>query len=75
MSSQVCDKALVVGRPHRSLARTIEAAVVSAVDRLLLWRERARTRRLLGTLDDRMLHDIGIDRGAAEREETTPFWR
>ena len=75
MSSQIYAKTLVVQDPHRSLSHIIEAAAVTAVDRLLEWHERARSRRLLGTLDERMLHDIGIDRATAEHEEATPFWR
>ena len=75
MSSHSLAKSMVVGRPARSLVQTLEAAVIRAVDRVLDWRERSQSRHLLGTLDDRMLHDIGIDRATAEREETTPFWR
>jgi uncharacterized protein YjiS (DUF1127 family) len=37
--------------------------------------ERARSRRVLRLMDDRMLRDIGIDRGAAQYESDKPFWR
>jgi uncharacterized protein YjiS (DUF1127 family) len=37
--------------------------------------ERARGRRTLRLLDDRMLRDIGIDRGTAAYEGDKPFWR
>lgn len=37
--------------------------------------ERARGRRTLRLLDDRMLRDIGLDRGAAQYESDKPFWR
>jgi uncharacterized protein YjiS (DUF1127 family) len=74
MYSEIYGKAVVLGQ-RRSLSRTLEAAVIRAVDRLLLWNEHARTRRLLGGLDDHMLHDIGIDRATAEREAAAPFWR
>jgi uncharacterized protein YjiS (DUF1127 family) len=47
----------------------------AALDRLLGWRERARQRRALLALDDRMLKDIGITRADAEREASRPFWR
>lgn len=40
-----------------------------------LWRERARQRRALAQLDDRLLRDIGIDRTAAMEEVDKPFWR
>jgi uncharacterized protein YjiS (DUF1127 family) len=37
--------------------------------------ERARSRRVLRLMDDRMLRDIGIDRGTAQYESDKPFWR
>lgn len=58
-----------------SLLRRLDRAVGAAFDRLLLWHERARGRRMLRGLDDYMLHDLGIDRSVAEREASTPFWR
>jgi uncharacterized protein YjiS (DUF1127 family) len=36
---------------------------------------RARERRALADLDDRMLHDIGITRVEAIREAEKPFWK
>jgi uncharacterized protein YjiS (DUF1127 family) len=33
-----------------------------------------RTRRLLTEMDDRMLADIGIDRGQAHMEARRPMW-
>jgi uncharacterized protein YjiS (DUF1127 family) len=44
-------------------------------DRLMIWIERARSRHILGGLDDRMLRDIGADRGAIQAELQKPFWR
>lgn len=40
-----------------------------------VWLVRARTRRALAELDDRILRDIGISRWEAEREAYKPFWR
>lgn len=40
-----------------------------------LWRERARQRRQLATLDERALRDIGITRLDQRRECAKPFWR
>ena len=40
-----------------------------------VWRERARQRQTLATLNDRMLADIGIDRVAANPEASKPYWR
>jgi uncharacterized protein YjiS (DUF1127 family) len=48
--------------------------VAIAALRLLRWRELARQRRALLTLDDRMLKDIGITRVDAEYEAGRPFW-
>ncbi len=42
---------------------------------LLRWHERARQRRALSALDDRMLEDIRVSRADAEREANKPFWR
>jgi len=53
----------------------LRTAAGRAVDQLLVWTERARSRRSLLALDDRMLHDIGIDRATAEHEAAMPFWR
>ncbi|MGE0651397.1 MAG: DUF1127 domain-containing protein [Alphaproteobacteria bacterium] len=36
---------------------------------------RSAERRLLMTLDDRALQDIGLSRCDAEREYDKPFWR
>lgn len=40
-------------------------------DTLALWHFRARTRRELAQLEDRILKDAGIDRSEANK----PFWR
>lgn len=42
---------------------------------LYVWRERSTGRRQLLTLDDRMLKDIGTNRGEASREASKPFWK
>ena len=39
------------------------------------WRRRARDRAELARLDDRMLKDIGLNRGDAEFLSNKPFWR
>jgi uncharacterized protein YjiS (DUF1127 family) len=44
------------------------------IDQIFLWQERARSRRALGALDDRMLHDVGIDRATAHSEAARSFW-
>jgi len=42
---------------------------------LALWRERARARRELATLDLRMLRDLGLSPSQVEFEANQPFWR
>lgn len=51
------------------------STLLRALDRLLLWHDRIKGRRVLASLDDRMLRDIGIDQATAQRESTMPFWR
>jgi len=79
MNAHACDKTVVIGlrcnRRRPPLARQIRDAASAAIDRVLAWQDRARSRRMLRGLDDHMLHDIGIDRGMAESEGSMPFWR
>ena len=42
---------------------------------LRLWRERARMRGELRRLDERVLEDIGLSVGEADREAAKPFWK
>jgi uncharacterized protein YjiS (DUF1127 family) len=44
------------------------------VETVSLWRARARQRRQLAVLDDRMLADIGINRCDVMRECDKRFW-
>jgi uncharacterized protein YjiS (DUF1127 family) len=53
----------------------LRRAALRASDMLLDWSERARQRRLLATLDRRMLQDIGIGPSDVRRECDKPFWR
>ncbi|MBI3994271.1 MAG: DUF1127 domain-containing protein [Candidatus Lambdaproteobacteria bacterium] len=46
-----------------------------AVAALLAGLERARQRRRLMALDDRMLKDVGLSRSDAAAEYGKPFWR
>ena len=43
--------------------------------RVVAWQERARMRRGLAAMDDRLLRDIGMTRAEAHREYDKPFWR
>lgn len=55
-----------LARPSDMVSRMLSA--------LHLWHQRARQRRQLGLLDDRLLRDIGIDRASAREETAKPFW-
>lgn len=49
--------------------------LIRASDAMFAWEDRVRERRYLGALDDRLLHDIGVDRASADAEAAKPFWR
>jgi uncharacterized protein YjiS (DUF1127 family) len=44
-------------------------------DLLLTWLQRSRERRLLGTLSDHMLEDMGLSRADVDRETSRRFWQ
>ena len=58
-----------VGRRQRP------AAATRALTRVFAWMERARSRRQLAELDDRMLADIGLSRGDLRDAFALPPWR
>jgi uncharacterized protein YjiS (DUF1127 family) len=60
-------------RPTRAGAD--RSRVTRIFDQVFSWLERARQRRHLGELDDRLLHDIGLSRADVEHEISQPFWR
>ncbi len=51
------------------------AWTMAAVSIVALLLERGRSRRVLATLDDDQLRDIGISRADAQLESERPFWR
>ena len=53
----------------------VRSWTIAAISMVALWLERGRSRRVLATLDDHLLRDIGISRGEARRESAKPFWR
>lgn len=58
-----------------SLPERTPAAPRRIVTWLRLCMARRRQRQALAELDDRLLADIGVSRGAAARECAKPFWR
>ena len=68
--------AFVAPGAGRALPRAGRSVWLSrAAGTVRLWRKRARERRELMSLDDRMLRDIGLSRGVIEAEGRKPFWR
>lgn len=49
--------------------------LVTLVETLLAWQDRANQRHQLAQLDDRALADIGVSRAAAKAEADKPFWQ
>jgi uncharacterized protein YjiS (DUF1127 family) len=52
----------------------LAGAVVVGIDNLMTRAELARSRRQLAQLDERLLRDIGLDRGSARFEASKRFW-
>ena len=44
-------------------------------DLVMTWLDRARQRRHLAELDDRMLRDIGLSRAEVDNETSRRFWQ
>jgi uncharacterized protein YjiS (DUF1127 family) len=65
-------------RPARQLDISLKgfsASIVSAMDTVLDWQDRARQRHNLLAMDDHLLRDIGVSRADLENEAAKPFWR
>ena len=58
----------------REFARALQRFATNIFTTVLDWQERARQRRRLSDLDDRMLKDIGLTRADVSREVGKPFW-
>jgi len=58
-----------------ALRRLACRALISVLERLLLWQERASQRHHLSMIDAHGLSDVGLTRAALEREMRKPFWR
>ncbi len=76
MNQTICSETTLPA-PIRTgaILSVLAGAVVRAACMVQQWRERARQRHVLATLDDRMLKDIGVSRATARMEVEKPFWR
>jgi uncharacterized protein YjiS (DUF1127 family) len=61
--------------PMRRWWSPIGDGLMALLDGIARWQERAESRHLLLTMDDRTLRDIGIDRATARHTGGLPFWR
>ena len=52
----------------------LAGAVAVGIDNVMTRAELARSRRQLAQLDERLLRDIGLDRGTARFEASKSFW-
>lgn len=62
-----------VGGAGHWLVQTVRR-LVEVVSRLQLLDDIRRERRMLATLDDRMLRDLGIDQATADHESSRRWW-
>lgn len=56
-------------------AKVDRSLATRVFDQAFTWLDRARQRRHLGELDDRLLRDIGLSRAEVGHEIAQPFWR
>ena len=63
------------GVDRRTLRHTGLAVLRRAAHTVLASSERRRQRHALAALDDHLLRDIGLTRGAIRTEVSKPFWR
>jgi len=74
MSTTLTSKCTLAGGPAPRRAPAIESIAMGLLDLLSVWLDRARQRRHLQALDDRMLKDIGLTRADVEFEAHKRFW-
>ena len=63
--------------PSRGLKVLLQSVILHTVwlRTIVLWCERAKQRRALLELDERLLSDIGVTRAKAIAEARKPFWK
>lgn len=75
--SSLAPRRLAAGRllPALDIALPLERMARVAAATVATWRARARARRDLAAMDDRMRRDIGLSRYQVLNETNKPFWR
>ena len=78
LSPWLCDVAVILDAAGVH-SPPLEAAgggwVQRLADRLLIWLQRSRERRQLGTFSDSMLKDMGLSRADVDQETSRRFWQ
>ena len=64
-----------VNGPWTRFVHAVDSGLEAVVDTLHVWQRRHQDRLHLMSLDDRLLHDIGISNADVYRESSKPFWR
>ena len=49
--------------------------LIHAFDQIGDWQQRSAERRMLMTLDERVLGDLGLSRDSVDAEASKPFWK
>lgn len=75
MSGTLCHTTSAVPAVALQRRPIVDTTLVRVVDTVLYWHERMKSRRMLASLDERMLRDVGLDQATAQREADRPFWR
>ena len=55
--------------------RHAKEILIHTSDRIGDWQQRSAERRMLMTLDERVLGDLGLSRDSADAEASKPFWQ
>jgi uncharacterized protein YjiS (DUF1127 family) len=63
-----------IAGPHTVISNVFAQLVTHGFEAVREWRQTVRDRKVLQSLSDAMLYDIGITRADVSREVMRPFW-